>query len=293
MQRWKSEAKSARPATDCRAMIGQVDLHLHSIFSDGQFSPSELVAMALERNLLVMAITDHDTTDGIDEALDAARGAELKVIPGVEISADVPHEEVHLLGYYLDHHHPALQGKLRAMRDARLQRAKGMLARLAALGFPLPWEMVAELAGEGSIGRPHIARAMLKMGHVASIDEAFALYIGRNGPAYVERYRISPLDAVSLVKLARGLPVLAHPLKVTQFLPELAEGGLVGLEVYYNGYSPEDIRELATLARKFDLIPTGGSDFHGPGVLGIVGMGGVWVPVESVERLRALAKKST
>jgi len=274
-------------------MISRVDLHLHSTASDGKFSPSELVAMALERNLLVMAITDHDTTEGIDEALEAARGTGLEVIPGVEISCDVPHEEVHLLGYYLDHHHPALQGKLRAMRDARLQRAKGILARLAALGFPLPWEMVAELAGEGSIGRPHIARAMLKMGHVASTDEAFALYIGRNGPAYVERYRISPLDAVSLVKLARGLPVLAHPLKVTQFLPELAEGGLVGLEVYYNGYSPEDIRELATLARKFDLIPTGGSDFHGPGVLGIVGMGGVWVPVESVERLRALAKKST
>jgi len=272
-------------------MINRVDLHLHSTASDGQFSPSELVAMALERDLLVIAITDHDTTAGIDEALEAARGTGLEVIPGVEISCDVPHEEVHLLGYYFDHRHPALQGKLHAMRDARLQRAKGMLARLAALGFPLPWEMVAELAGDGSVGRPHIARAMVRMGYVASTDEAFVLYIGRNGPAYVERYKISPLDAVSLVKAVRGLPVLAHPLKVTHFLPELVEGGLVGLEVYYNGYSPEDIRELAALARKFDLIPTGGSDFHGPGVVDTVEMGGVWVPVESVERLRSLAKK--
>ena len=272
-------------------MISRVDLHLHSTASDGQYSPSELVAMALERDLLVIAITDHDTTEGIDEALEAARGTGLEVIPGVEISCDVPHEEVHLLGYYLDHHHPALQGKLRAMRDARLQRAKGMLAKLAALGFPLPWEMVAELAGEGSVGRPHVARAMVKMGYVVSNSEAFDLYIGRNGPAYVERYKISPLDAVSLVKVARGWPVLAHPLKVTHFLPELVEGGLVGLEVYYNGYSPEDIRELAALARKFDLIPTGGSDFHGPDVLDTVEMGGVWVPMESVERLRALAKK--
>jgi len=272
-------------------MISRVDLHLHTTASDGQFSPSELVALALERDLLVIAITDHDTTEGIDEALEAASGTGLEVIPGVEISCDVPHEEVHLLGYYLDHHHPALQGKLRAMRDARLQRAKGMLVRLAALGFPLPWEMVAELAGEGSVGRPHIARAMIKMGYVVSNSEAFDLYIGRNGPAYVERYKISPLDAVSLVKVARGLPVLAHPLKVAPFLPELVEGGLVGLEVYYNGYSPEYIRGLADLARKFDLIPTGGSDFHGPGVLDTIEMGGAWVPVESVERLRALAKK--
>ena len=272
-------------------MISRVDLHLHTTASDGKFSPSELVAMVLERDLLVIAITDHDTTEGIDEALEAARGTRLEVIPGVEISCDVPHEEIHLLGYYLDHHHPALQGKLRAMRAARLQRAKGMLVRLAALGFPLPWEMVAELAGDGSVGRPHIAQSMLKMGYVDSTGEAFDLYIGRNGPAYVERYKLSPSEAVSLVKEARGVPVLAHPLKVTHFLPSLVEAGLVGLEVYYNGYSPEDIRELAALARKFDLIPTGGSDFHGPDVLDTAEMGGVWVPMESVERLRALAKK--
>jgi len=271
-------------------MISRVDLHLHSTASDGQFSPSELVMMALERNLLTIAITDHDTTAGIDEALEAARGTGLEVIPGVEISCDVPHEEVHLLGYYLDHHHPALLGKLRAMRDARLRRAKGMLAKLAALGFPLPWEMVAELAGGGSVGRPHIAQAMVKMGYVASAGEAFDLYIGRDGPAYVERYKPSPLEAVSLIKQAQGLPVLAHPLKVIHFLPDLVEGGLIGLEVYYNGYSAEDIRELADLARKFDLIPTGGSDFHGPDVLDTVDMGGVRVPMESVERLRALAK---
>jgi hypothetical protein len=272
-------------------MISRVDLHLHTTASDGQFSPSELVAMALERNLLVIAITDHDTTAGIAEALEAARGTGLEVIPGVEISCDVPHEEVHLLGYYFDHHHPALQGKLRAMRDARLRRAKGMVAKLTSLGLPLPWEMVAELAGDGSVGRPHVAQSMLKMGYVASTGEAFDLYIGRNGPAYVERYKISLLDAVSLIKEAQGLPVLAHPLKATHFLPSLVEGGLVGLEVYYNRYSPEDIRELATLARKFDLIPTGGSDFHGPDVLDTVEMGGVWVPMESVERLQALAKK--
>lgn len=272
-------------------MISRVDLHLHTTASDGQFSPSELVAMALERNLLAIAITDHDTTAGIDEAWEAARGTGLEVIPGVEISCDVPHEEVHLLGYYFDHHHQALQGKLHAMRDARLRRAKGMLARLTALGLPLPWEMVAELAGDGSVGRPHIAQSMLKMGYVASTGEAFDLYIGRNGPAYVERYKLGPSDAVSLIEEARGLPVLAHPLKVMHFLPSLVEAGLVGLEVYYNGYSPEDIRELAALARKFDLIPTGGSDFHGPDVLDTVEMGGVWVPMESVERLRALAKK--
>ncbi len=271
-------------------MISRVDLHLHSTASDGQCSPSELVAMALERDLLVIAVTDHDTTAGIDEALEAARGTGLEVIPGVEISCDVPHEEVHVLGYYLDHHHPALQEKLRAMREARLQRAKDMLTKLAALGFPMPWEMVAELAGGESVGRPHVAQSMVKMGYVASNNEAFDLYIRRNGPAYVERYKISPLDAVSLIREARGLPVLAHPLRITHFLPSLVEGGLVGMEVYYNGYSAEEIRGLAGLARKYDLIPTGGSDFHGSGVLDTVEMGGVRVPVQSVERLRALAR---
>jgi len=271
-------------------MISRVDLHLHSTASDGQFSPSDLVAMALERNLLAIAITDHDTTEGVSEALEAARGTGLEVIPGIEISTDVSREEVHLLGYYIDYHDPALEKKLCAFRQARLHRAKEMLAKLAALGFPLQWEMVAELAGGGSVGRPHIAQTMVRMGYVASTDEAFSLYIGRNGPAYVERYKLSPLEAVSLIKEARGLPVLAHPLKVTHFLPSLIERGLVGLEVYYNGYSAEDIRELADLARKFDLIPMGGSDFHGPGVLDTVEMGGIWVPMESVKRLRALAE---
>jgi predicted metal-dependent phosphoesterase TrpH len=271
-------------------MTSRVDLHLHSTASDGRFSPSDLVAMALERNLLAIAITDHDTTEGIDEALDAARGTELEVIPGLEISCDVPHEEVHLLGYYIDHHDPALEKKLSAFRKARLRRAKEMLSKIAALGFPLQWEMVAKSAGGGTVGRPHIAQAMLEMGYVASTDEAFALYIGRNGPAYVERYKLSPSEAVSMIKEARGLPVLAHPLKVTHFLPSLVEQGLVGLEVYYTGYSAEDIRKLTGLARKFGLIPTGGSDFHGPGVLDTVEIGGIWVPAESVKRLRDLAK---
>ncbi len=271
-------------------MISRVDLHLHSTASDGRFSPSELVAMALERGLLAIAITDHDTTAGIDEALEAARGTRLELIPGVEISCDVPGQEVHLLGYYIDHHDPHLEGKLSDFRQARLQRARGMVRKLASLGLPLEWETVAELAGDGSVGRPHIAQAMVRKGYVASPDEAFDLYIGRNGPAYVERYKLNPVDAVSLIKQARGLPVLAHPLQVTHFLPSLIEQGLVGLEVYYNGYSPEVIRELASLGRKYDLILTGGSDFHGSGVLDGVEMGGVSVPLESVERLRALAR---
>lgn len=274
-------------------MSSRIDLHLHTTASDGRFSPSELVAMALERHLLAIAITDHDTTDGIDEALEAARGTGLIVVPGVEISCDVPHQEVHLLGYYIDHHNLGLEEKLFAFRRARLRRAKEMLVKLAALGLPLEWEMVTELAGGSSVGRPHIAQAMVKMGYVASVDEAFALYIGRNGPAYVERYKLSPIEAVSLIKEAWGLPVLAHPREVTHFLPSLVEQGLVGLEVYYDGYSAEDIRQLTRLARKYGLIPTGGSDYHGPGVLDSVEVGGIWVPEESLKRLQALAKVGT
>lgn len=271
-------------------MISRIDLHLHTTASDGRFSPSELVAMALARHLVAIAITDHDTTDGVDEALEAAKGTELIVVPGVEISCDVPYQEVHLLGYYIDHHDLGLEEKLFAFREARLRRAKEMLVKLAALGLPLEWEMVAELAKGNSVGRPHIAQAMVNKGYVASVDEAFALYIGRNGPAYVERYKLSPTEAVSLIKEAGGLPVLAHPREVTHFLPSLVEQGLVGLEVYYNSYSAEDIRQLACLARKYGLIPTGGSDYHGPGVLDTVEIGGIWVPEGSLKRLQALAK---
>jgi hypothetical protein len=266
-------------------MRSKVDLHLHSTASDGEFSPSELVEMALERGLEVISITDHDTTDGIEEALEAAKGTNLEVIPGVEISADIPKKEVHLLGYYIDHRDRNFGEVLCAIRRYRVKRALAMLEKLASFGIPLKWDRVMEIAGGGSVGRPHIAQAMVEEGYVSSIDEAFLLYIGRDGPAYVERYKLAPSEAVRLIKGAKGLAVLAHPSKVIELLPSLVRAGLVGIEVRYDDYPEEEIEHLAGLASKYNLVPTGGSDFHGREKSGI---GSIWVPMEWVERLRAL-----
>jgi len=274
-------------------MISKIDLHLHSTASDGQYTPAELVRMALERGLVVISITDHESTEGLEPALKTAKGTSLEIIPGVEISTDLPKREAHLLGYYIDYHHPHLQQELRLLRRSRRERAKGMIAKLAGLGMPLEWEEIIRLAGNGSIGRPHIAQAMVKRGYVASTDEAFVNYIGRNGPAYVERYRLTPEEATHLIKEAGGLPVLAHPANVLDLLPRLVKEGLVGLECYYTGYSAEQMQDLAALAQKYGLIPTGGSDFHGQSVFPAAELGGVWVPLESVERLRELAGTST
>jgi hypothetical protein len=268
-------------------MSGRIDLHIHTTASDGQLSPAEVVHAALEIGLTAIAITDHDTTEGIAEALAAARGTSLDVIPGVEISADVPGSEVHILGYYLEYRHPDLCRKLALSRDSRLDRAQRMVAKLTRMGVPLDWDRVKQMAGDGAVGRPHIARALLEQGHVSSTDEAFARYIGRNGPAYADRHKMSPGEAVQTILAAGGLPVLAHPLRATSLIPELTRVGLAGLEVYYAGYGSDEVDFLLGLARKHGLAATGGSDFHGPDVLSANQLGGTFVPQELLEDLRA------
>lgn len=266
------------------------DLHLHSTASDGAYSPSQLVKMALAKGLGAISLTDHDSTEGIDLALQAARGTPLEVIPGVEISAEAGSQEAHILGYYIDHHHKPLLERLRAIRDFRRHRAWKMIERLKDLGMPLSRERVAEIAGEGSIGRPHIARAMMEKGYVSSTSEAFVNYIGRNGPAYVPRYKITPREATQMILESGGLPVLAHPLEVLGLLPELVAAGLVGLEAYYGQYSPEQGQDLAHWAKEYGLIATGGSDFHGKGILETPDLGGLWIPEEVVPQLQALKR---
>lgn len=266
------------------------DLHLHSTVYDGAYLPSQLAKMALVKGLEAISLTDHDSTEGIDLALQASRGTPLEVIPGVEISAEAGSLEAHILGYYIDHHHKPLLERLRAMRDFRRHRAWKMIDRLNDLGMPLSRERVAEIAGEGSIGRPHIARAMMEKGYVSSTSEAFVNYIGRNGPAYVPRYKITPLEATQMILESAGLPVLAHPLEVLGLLPELVAAGLVGLEAYYGQYSPEQREDLAHWAKKYGLIATGGSDFHGKGILETPDLGELWIPEEVVPQLQALKR---
>ncbi len=273
--------------------MSRVDLHVHTTASDGRYSPSEIVRRAAKAGLAVLAITDHDTIDGIPEALAAAREfPELEVIPGVEINTDVPTGEAHVLGYFIDYHHPELLSVLRDMRASRQERAQKMVAKLAALGMPVDWERVKQIAGTDSIGRPHIAQALLEKGYISNIREAFDRYISRDGPAYVERTKVTPLDATTLILRARGLPVLGHPLTVGEpeaMIRELAAGGLVGIEAYYGSYGEAEVARLLRFADSLGLLATGGSDYHGLDETAETKIGGVRVPMRAAQRLLALA----
>jgi hypothetical protein len=276
-------------------MASRADLHCHTTYSDGSLTPTQLVDRAVQRGLEVMALTDHDCTDGLPEALEAAsRHPGFLLIPGIELSTDVPKDEVHVLGYFIGWQSPAFQERLDRMRRSRLDRGQAMLDKLRGLGIDLSWERVQEIAGEGAVGRPHIALAMLEAGRIKTLDEAFDLYLSRNGPAYVEREKMLPTEAVELITGVSGLPVLAHPAQLEdldRFLEELKGAGLLGMEVYYQSYGPEDIDRLLAAARRHGLLPLGGSDFHGIGGGHERDLGDIPLPFEAVEQLLALARQ--
>lgn len=268
-------------------MTSTVDLHIHSVFSDGLHTPTEIVAMARQIGLRLIAISDHDTVDGIAEAQRAAAGTELTVIPGLEISATAGNSEVHILGYFVDDTNAELGAALTRFRESRLERGEQMVAKLRTMGICLSWERVRELAGEGVVGRPHIALALQEAGRVGSSQEAFDNYLGRNKAAYVPRAKISPQDAIALIRSAHGVPVLAHPADIAYMVPALAAMGLAGLEVYYPSYSPDTVAFLRQIAQQHQLICTGGSDFHGLALLPDNHLGGPCVPTSCVTTLCA------
>ena len=273
----------------------KADLHLHTTASDGRLKPEELISLATKLGLDVIAITDHDTIDGVAPALAAAEAfSSLTVIPGVEINTDVPHGEVHILGYFIDYTDQKLASILRKLRDSRQERAQRMIAKLSKLGINIEWQRVRELAQGGSICRPHIAQALSEKGYVGSEKEAFDNYIGHDGPAYVERYKLLPVEAVNLIIDAHGLPVLAHPADIVdldELVPKLKAAGLVGIEVYYRDYASDIIEKLLKVAKEHTLITTGGTDYHAFNDGSEVMIGGALVPSEAVERLLALADK--
>jgi predicted metal-dependent phosphoesterase TrpH len=246
----------------------------------------------------------------VGPAVEAARGSGLSIVPGVELNTDVPRGEVHVLGYFVQPDLAPFQARLAELRRGRFERGRQMVERLAEAGAPVSWERVQQIAGEGAIGRPHVAQALIEAGHVATTQEAFDRYIGQGRPAYVERVRFGPEDAVRTVAAAGGAPVLAHPvLNVAVMAAEpgpmraalealeprldaLQAAGLRGLEVYYGGYAPALVEALEQVADRRGLIGTGGSDFHGGGRVK-ADLGGVSLPpaVEAtvVGRLRAAA----
>ena len=275
--------------------MSKIDLHAHTNASDGKYSPAELVKLAAQNGLGLLAITDHDTISGIAPALEAARAFPyLKIVPGVEISSHAPGSEVHVLGYFIDIGNSELLIQLAALGDSRQDRARAIVEKLRGLGLDISLERVQEIAGDGSIGRPHIAQALMEKGYVSSFQEVFTKYIGQGGPAYVERAKLTPDEAVELILKNGGQPVLAHPSTINDaeaVVARLAGRGLVGVEAYYKDYTDEQRRDMVSLAYRYKLLATGGSDFHGIDEATEVMLGDAGVPRTCGENLIRLARE--
>ena len=267
-----------------------LDLHLHSTVSDGRLPPSELVRYAQSQGVTTMALSDHDATDGVAEAQRVGAEVGVRVIPGIELSTDLPGASIHILGLFLDYQDSTFQSAVRGFREERLTRAEQMVDALNRIGAPITLERVFEIAGEGSVGRPHVAQALLEAGHIQTIDEAFDRFIGRDGPAYFEGFRLEPEEGIRMIHAVGGFASWAHPNELDgrdwrEFLPAVVAAGVDGLEAYYSkDYGPEVSAALLEACAAHDLVPTVGSDYHGFGTL-CVPPGAVAAPPELLERL--------
>ena len=269
--------------------MSRADLHLHTYYSDGTDSPRRVVELAKQAGLSAIAVTDHDILSSYPEAAEAARDHGIELIPGLEMSASGGGQEVHMLGYYIDLADQTFQGLLAAQRERRIRRVHQMVERLRSLGLAIEAEDVFASAKEhGAIGRPHVAQALLKRGHVATLKEAFDRYIGNHGPAYVAGSPTSPRDAIRAIRSAGGIPVLAHPmyLKDDALIEQMVRDGLAGIEVYHSSHSQELIKKYNALAERWHLLRTGGSDYHGAAKEGVA-IGVTSVPYALVEALKA------
>ncbi len=280
-----------------------IDLHIHSTASDGTFSPSQILALALEKGLGAISITDHDTVDGNRQALCHGIPTGLNFLTGVEISACPPPilkglSSIHILGYGIDIENYTLKQTLTDLQKSRKNRNPKIISRLNSLGIDISLKTIKMEAGDCQLGRPHIAKALVKRGIVKSMDEAFDKLLGKGKPAYVEKFRISYKQAIRLILDAGGLPVLAHPILLglkdqnhfEQFLVSLLQFGLKGIEVYYPEHSPECMSFYAKLAKQYNLLMTGGTDFHGsikPEIQMGSGAGNFFVPYELFEKIVA------
>jgi predicted metal-dependent phosphoesterase TrpH len=278
-----------------------IDLHTHTNFSDGSQTPTQLVEEAAAKGLTAIAITDHDTVDGLPEALTAGERLGIEVIPGVEINLEHDRVTMDMLGYFLaGAPTEELQQELAELRVYRVERNDRMLERLAELGLPLSAEDLAEAGENGAVGRPHIGEAMVRRGYVSTISEAFELYLRRGAPAWVDRRRLALGRALKLLRASGALPVLAHPgiirtdaAGLNHIVRDAARGGLAGIECYYPLHDEETVARCLGLAHKYALVPTGGSDYHGSvkpkARLGVGSLGGP-VPDEVLADLRCVAE---
>ncbi|MBN1130504.1 MAG: PHP domain-containing protein [Chitinispirillaceae bacterium] len=241
-----------------------VDLHIHTIHSDGTSTVQEVLEAASRKGLAAVAITDHDCIDAYPAAIELGSQMGVEVVPGVELSSEIEGADIHILGYYIDFTDPTLNRILQEMKEARFQRARKMIENLNRQGVDLRFETVLAIAGVGAIGRPHIAAAMLREELVYSFREAFEKYLGYGLPAYVEKYKMRPRDVFDLIKGAGGIPILAHPgvTRVDERIKEFIDDGVMGLEAYHTEHSAAYQQQYIKIARKYGLAITGGSDFH-------------------------------
>jgi len=281
--------------------LSYIDLHTHTTASDGTLTPRELVSLAVEIGLSAIAITDHDTVGGVEEALSEGRKLGLEVIPGIEISAEFE-REMHILGYYIDYCSPILQESLQRLQEFRKRRNPQIVEKLRQLGFLITIEEVEREAGGEIIGRPHIAKALVRKGYVKSIQEAFEYYLSDGKPAYIKKEKLTPQEAIQTILTAGGLPVLAHPKylalnqdRLGKLIDQLVQWGLKGIEVYYSAHSVGETRRYLALAKKYELLVSGGSDFHGinkPDIRLGRGFGNLNISYDLVEKIKNASKKA-
>ncbi len=240
------------------------DLHIHTYISDGTFTPEEVINKAVAGQLSAIAITDHDAVEAIGEAASLARDR-IEIIPGVELTSEMRGTEIHILGYFIDWKEAKFQTELKLLQEVRLERVRMILEKLDKLGMKIDFNDLLKFSGPGSVGRLHIARMMISYGYAGSVKEVFQRFIGAGKPAYIAKFRLSPREAVKLIKEAGGLAVLAHPyiLNHDEWIPEFIQDGLDGIEVYYSLQDPQITLHYERLAYKYNLLMTGGSDCHG------------------------------
>lgn len=283
--------------------MGYVDLHLHTTASDGVMRPSEIVRYAKAKGLQAIAITDHDTIEGLEEGLSEGERIGFEVIPGVEISAKHSPGSMHLLGYFLDIQHPLLNERLNYLQKARAERNPKIVEKLNQLGMELTYEEVQEASGGGQVGRPHFAHVLLEKGYVRSFQEAFDRFLKKGALAYVEKFRFAASEALHFINEAKGVAVLAHPntlgkngySELESLLLQLIKEGLKGIEVYYPEHSLLEVARYKTIAERYGLLTTGGTDYHGIEGDGFeigVGRGEMRLPYSMVEGLKAARNQS-
>jgi hypothetical protein len=283
--------------------MGYVDLHLHTTASDGVMSPSEIVRYAKAKGLQAIAITDHDTIEGLEEGLSEGEKIGFEVIPGVEISAEHSPGSMHLLGFFIDNHHPFLNERLEYLQKARTERNPKIVEKLNRLGIKITYEEVLKASGGGQVGRPHFAQVLLEKKYVKNFQDAFDRFLKKGAPAYVDKFRFTAKEALHFINGAKGVGVLAHPntlnmdgySELEDLVLQLTEEGIKGIEVYYPEHSALKVAQYKTLAQRYGLLMTGGTDYHGIEKSGLdigVGRGEMKLPYSIVEGLKAARNRS-